>query len=81
MALGGLLRKAEIDQLDVPVPAAKSAPSPFESFLDSLGFKNSPSPAAATTDTPEPRDLMWAFPSFAIFLDKVGNLAGKLDKQ
>eukprot|EP00438_Fugacium_kawagutii_P015328 Skav233069 [mRNA] locus=scaffold1468:178149:179028:- [translate_table: standard] len=70
LALGALLRKAEVDQPEVqPEPEAApwfSLPNPFQVQGDAT-------PAA--DGTPEPRDLMWAFPSFAIFLEKVDETA------
>lgn len=67
LGLGGLLRlQAELDELDEP-PKSEGSKSWF-------GFPR-PSTPAPTADVPEPRDLMWAFPSFAVFLETVDETA------
>jgi len=69
LGLGALFRRAE-DVAATTAPTEEEATWP-EFALPSFGSE--PTPKAE--EVPEPRDLMWAFPSFAVFLDKSGETA------
>eukprot|EP00929_Paragymnodinium_shiwhaense_P076830 TRINITY_DN39552_c0_g1_i1.p1 TRINITY_DN39552_c0_g1~~TRINITY_DN39552_c0_g1_i1.p1 ORF type:complete len:369 (-),score=96.61 TRINITY_DN39552_c0_g1_i1:217-1323(-) len=87
LALGALLRRAEDVEAaqPAPSPAVASEEPPavgfqLPEFLQNLLPASEPEPAPATPlpskeDTAEPRGLMWAFPSFAVFLQGVEETA------
>ncbi|CAK9081731.1 Na(+)/H(+) antiporter NhaD [Durusdinium trenchii] len=73
LALGGLLRRAEIVEKNQPTQPTR--PGKNQLAFPFFPFPPSPAPDAGSPATPEPRDLMWAFPSFAVFLEKVDETA------
>lgn len=87
LAMGGLFRRAEIVAAEraaeraaevEEVPESNSFDVmqlwPF-SRADSTETEEKSSTVLVDTDIPEPRDLMWAFPSFAVFLEDPENTA------
>lgn len=81
IGLGALLRRAEA--VAAAKRAAEVVPKTAEPFFGLLGLfpwqtsgQFAPSPPSSS-ETGEPRDLMWAFPSFAVFLEGVDKTAPK----